>query len=1447
MGTLAPNYAYDDPVFQQFGITSMTTARPKNGDPAQKAWDESYQKILDALNVKIREYNREVEAYNNSIGAIEGAKIKNYTIIRTNTHMSEKKVTETKAGILSGGKNMTLVGNVTNENSRITAGKTLAVKGNLTNEETKNRVEKVTFGTTQESYTKKKHFPHKAHRRHYRSEIFMTPQKDLENPASFGVAETKENSSDTSGSMDITKAGRENVQNYLNPFQSGKETHPGTTEGDKGTSISFLSESALYRLHPEETATYLVETDPAFTNKHRFLSSDYMYRQMTWDPDRVTKRLGDGFYEQELVRQQIAGLTGMRYLNGYTEDEEEYKALMDSGLAFAKEYNLKPGISLTKEQMASLTSDMVWLETTTVTVNGKTYEVLYPKVYLKPGTMTLTSDGSLISADTLVAETKETLENNASILGNTVVLKGNDVVNLGSILGKDITLKAERDITQKGLITGEDRAALTAGRDISMGNTIFHGKNQDILDTTAGIAVKGNEGVLLMESGRDIHLTGATLAALGEKGSMILSAGHNLTMDTDALEARKDMTEDRDNYIRTYRKTETANTLTAGKDITMTAGNNIKARHTAISSENGTIAVKAGHDVTIENGYQEAADDYGLKYKESGFLSHKTTGFKSHDESKTAMGSLLSGDTVTIASAGNTEVTASNIVGTNGVSIASGKDTTITSAEEVEQHDYEKRVRKSGLLGGGLGFTIGSEKRKDQYADADVTQKGSAIGSIAGNVTIQADKNVHVDASDIIAGKDIAMTGENVTISSKDNVYHSDEKHEYKKSGLTVSIGGATIDAIDSVVQPITRGGEVRDKRLAGLYAVKAGQEASRIAKTYKNQQDVMDGIYAKAGKETDIIAKGKDWKEADRVKDNQLGGKNTFTLYAGIGSSHSQAESHSETKEAAGSHVSAAGDVTIKATNEDIRIKGSQVTGEDVALDAKKDITISAAENSHSTRENIKSSGARLGASIGVGGLQGISASYSKAKGNIQESETTYEKSQITAEKDLKFISGKDTTIVGSGMKGNRVIGNAGGNLSIETTQDKKSYEEKNTRAGLTINYGVKNGKTGAVGGASRDTIQSSYESAASQAGIHAGKGGFHITVKDNTGLKGGVIDSNASKGKNNLTTGTLTWEDTENKTDYKAGGMGLAYSPHDKGNALNRRGLRPDLSPMVKDKANSMTKSAIAEGSIHITNKEQQKQTVYGLNRDTGNSLNRLQEIFDKTKVQERQELVGMLERYGNQAIHKYAENKGWKDGSTEKILLHGAFGALMDNMAGGNVTAGALAGSINEYVMGYLTRTKGEEWVQKHPDTVQWISAGVGAAIGKGIAENGTNEADITINGTKWNFELSESIHEVSDSIWDFISEEDKEKLQQAIESNSITYGISILAKYTIKYYPQMVKEYPEVFEGVRDLGNLKSAYSIAGYIWLYYETRYENRPDSVGYSTWLDHEIDGGQRD
>ena len=47
--------------------------------------------------------------------------------------------------------------------------------------------------------------------------------------------------------------------------------------------------------------------------------------------------------------------------------------------------------------------------------------------------------------------------------------------------------------------------------------------------------------------------------------------------------------------------------------------------------------------------------------------------------------------------------------------------------------------------------------------------------------------------------------------------------------------------------------------------------------------------------------------------------------------------------------------------------------------------------------------------------------------------------------------------------------------------------------------------------------------------------------------------------------------------------------------------------------------------------------------------------------------------------------------KEGSTEKLLLHGAIGALTGTMSGGNALAGAVSGSVNEFALAYLSATK------------------------------------------------------------------------------------------------------------------------------------------------------------
>ena len=1340
IGKSAPNYNYDDPIFQKFGVTSMTSPRPSYDDPKQAEWDAQYKGILETLNTRIRAYNEEAEKENNSHGAIGSYKIKNYTIIRTTTHTSEKQVQETRAGQVASGKHMTLTGNVINENSRITAGASLSTTGgSLENKAEQNQVQSVTFGTTQESYTKRKPRPHKAWRRHYRGQVFMTPQKEMGNPTSLGVGSYAGYTASAPQSQDITQSIRDNVQNFLYPFHAESSTKPGTTAGkETGGSLSFLPESALYQLHPETTAKYLVETDPAFTNKKKFLSSDYMYQQMTWDPERVTKRLGDGFYEQELLRNQIIQLTGKTYLDGFTNNEDEFHALMDSGIAYAKEFHLTPGIDLTKEQMAALTSDIVWLETTTVTVNGKTYDVLYPHVYLKAGSeKKIAADGSLISANQLVIEAKNQLANSGALMGNSILMQGKDIVNRGMIYGDTVQLKASHDIKESGIIHAEKQVSLTADNNITMQDTVLHEKNQDVLHTTAGIAVKGKDGVLLMEAGKDIHLTGATLEALGDNGSLILKAGNNIHLDTDTLEAKKDMTENSDNYIRTYRKTETANTLAAGKTITLAAGENLSARNTTVLSENGQITVAAKGDVNLENGYNESRDDYGLKYKERGLLSSKTTTIKSHDESKTVTASTLSGDAVQITAGGNTNMTGSQVIGTHDVAISSGKDTSISSAQEYEQHDYAKQVKKSGLLsGGGLGFTIGTEKRKDQYSDADLLQKASTVGSTSGNVSIESGNKVEIGASAVLAGKDISITGENVQISSKDNVYHSEEKHEYKKSGLTVSATGGAVAVLSDALAYAQKASSARDKQLKALYGAEVYQ----------------------------TIAKGK-----DVLKD--LSGKGMPGVSVGIGSSSFKAENHAKSTEAMASILIANENVKVQAKS-DISMKGSQASSHTIFFHAGGGIMLDAAEDRSTTDIVHSSKSSQLGMNFMPTG-NSVFAENSKSTGTEAEIITTHTGSQLTAEEKISMESGKDTALRGSRVSAGQVSVQAGGNLSIESLQDTDTYRSQSHNTGSSFSTGTSratahHGKW--MTGKSEENTDSHYESVTEQAGIHAGANGYDIIVKGNTNLTGGLIDSTAAKEKNNLTTGTLSWSDVQNKAGYSMATNGRLYGAdwtptktiQTKQGEKTTGGIHMHNSPIhaqpAKGQAETITQSALIDGAVSITDQAHQKQDISTLNRDTETRLHQLEKIFDKKKIQERRELVSEFAKLGAEKIGDIAKEKNWAEDDYRRTLLHGLLGALTAQMSGNSALVGGAAGAATERLQPVL-----DKLLKDYPELREDAGSVIGYAVGKALNDGKTGEA-VAWNGTKFNW-LS---HEQQDKRNELIAEAEARGDENAAES-------------------------------------------------------------------------------
>ena len=624
---------------------------------------------------------------------------------------------------------------------------------------------------------------------------------------------------------------------------------------------------------------------------------------------------------------------------------------------------------------------------------------------------------------------------------------------------------------------------------------------------------------------------------------------------------------------------------------------------------------------------------------------HRETGRQPHLRKRSADGSGTEHSTPASAAAGE-----------NDVILTAGNDITADSAAQKTRNMDYRQVKKSGLIGSGLGFTIGSEKKKDSYDTEETVQVGSTVGSVKGSVAIHAQNNITVRASDIIAGKDTLITGRNVDIESKDNTCRGKEEHEYKKSGLTVSLGGAAVNAARDIAAPVKRAGEVGDGRLKALYAVQAGMNAREIQKNQKTDKAIN--------------------------KNNAVG------INISLGSTGWKDHVETITEETRGSRITAGRTAAVIA-KEDMTVKGSTVNAQDIHLKAGNNIRILSSENKSTTIEDYKAKSGSIGSSISKGGY-GIGASYGKGKGQTEETILTHTPSDITAKDTVSLSSGNDTVIRGGTVKGNKVIANAG-RMSIESEQDKKNYKETGKTTGLSISY-TPGSAVSVSGGKGQTNTDSAYISVTKQAGIYAGQEGYDIQVKNNTRLKGAVIDSQAEKEKNRITTGTLTWENIDNKAEYKASGKGISYT-NGAGIPLNALGLLSNMVPTVKGKAGTTTRSAISKGTITITDKENQKQDIEKLNRDTENSLNKLKEIFDKTKVEEKQELIHMMNIVGNQIIHEAADHYGWKEGSTEKLLLHGAIGALTGTMSGGNALAGVVSGSVNEFALAYMEKQKEE----------------------------------------------------------------------------------------------------------------------------------------------------------
>ena len=1229
------------------------------------------------------------------------------------------------AHIAAGGSLSLEAGRAVNDRSVMTAGKTLTIHGaDIENRDEKGHKTVKEEGTATSYWTKRVH--HGAHI-HKRTETRTTRTDYM--PADAVT--------DTTVIAAVDKA-------HTNPVYEGTKAEAYLSPSERKP--LHISDSSLYHVTSDPTARYLVETDPAYADRKTFLSSDYFFRRMQYDPEKLEKRLGDGYYESQLVRDRLM------QLKGRPAGESEYKALMDAAVRWAQENkDVRIGMALTEDQKAALKEDIVWMvESSVLLPDGNIVKALVPEVYLAHGKNGTLTGSALISAENIdIHATNDILSRGTVIAGDTMRLSASDINNEGgTIKGSTILEEALRDIRNTGTMEAEKKLILKAGQDIDLASTLHKERNQqgytETIASSGKAAVTGNQGTLSIEAGRDIT---AEAAEISSAGNIAMKAGRDITMGTAAAKKDTTTTWDRNNYRHDSAARDIGASVTAKGSLSMQSERDISIKAADIRSE-GMTAVEAGRNLTVENGKEITDLEEHHRHKERSLLSSTTT--TTHDEvhAVKAQKSIIEGNTVSLQGGKDISLTGSAAASTKETALSAGRNISIHAAEETDKEIHKKQVKKRGLIGSGLGFTIGSEKKKDSYDTEETMQRGSTVGSVKGNVTIAAGQTASVRASDIIAGKDTLITGRNVDIESKDNTYRGKEEHEYKKSGLTVSLGGAVITAKDNIIRPIKNAGQAHDGLLGKLYAADAGFNLHDAVKTYKNIGDVKKGI----------------------------------TLDVSIGSRSAKSDSRYQGTEAKESRIVSKGNVRIKS-DENIAVKGSQITGENVTLQAGKDIHLTAAENRKTAEGNSRSKGAGITASFGIGGLQNVGISAGKSKGNMEEEIITHTGSAVTAKETLAMESGKDIDIKGSKAGGKKVEIKTGNNLSIESLQDSHAYHSRDKESGIHLQRDITaRSDTGKKKmddpyfsiGKKTDTTDSTYISVTKQAGIYAGKEGYDIQVKNNTHLKGAVIDSQAEKEKNRITTGTLTWENIDNKAEYKTGGHGISYNGKigrgDKNDPLdsqtnnryrkdtitgqrngmnkitptiygskiplNERGLLNTPIPSVKGKAGTTTRSAISKGTITITDKENQKQDIEKLNRNTEDSLSKLKEIFDKTKVEERKQLLEELGIVGNRAIHEIASHNGWKDGSAEKIALHGMLGAITSAKSGGSALSGLIAGGANEYAMEYLKQTKGKDWIAKHPDTVQNISAAFGEILSKMTGGSGHTGAYISQMGTKWN---------------------------------------------------------------------------------------------------------------
>ena len=555
-----------------------------------------------------------------------------------------------------------------------------------------------------------------------------------------------------SGPVAVTQVGAVNVDGAsstpttnLVPLAGNVVTTPMASQ--TVTRVQGLPDTS-FKTNPQK---YLIETNPVLTDLKPFMSSDYLLEKLGYDPDVSAKRLGDGFYEQRMIQEAVVARTGQRFIDGQTSNEDMFKYLMNNAIASKQELGLSMGVTLTSEQVAALTHDIVWLEEHVV--NGE--KVLVPVLYMAQVNNRLAPNGALIQGADVQLIAGQDLKNSGTLraTNNLSASAGNDLVNSGLIeAGDRLDLLAGNNIVNKagGVIAGRDVGMVTLLGDVinersvsaTGDNTHLH---REFVDSAARIEAAND---LSINAGRDFISSGGVLDS-GRDTS--IDAGRDVNIVT--AEQRKSGNLGK----QTSSITQYGSTLDIGRDLTIRAGRDLAE----IGSQ-----IEAKRDIgmtAVENILLSSAADETHSYSKSKKLTTQ------EDHVKQVGSSLTAGGDVTLDAGKDMTLISTRITAGDEAYLIAGDKLELLAAQDSDYSLYDKK--KKGSWGS-------KQTQRDEVTK--VVNVGSEI-TTGGDLTLVSGGDQRYQAAKLNSGNDLIVdSGGDITFEAVKDLHQ--ESHEKSKS-----------------------------------------------------------------------------------------------------------------------------------------------------------------------------------------------------------------------------------------------------------------------------------------------------------------------------------------------------------------------------------------------------------------------------------------------------------------------------------------------------------------------------------------------------------------------------------------------------------------------------------------------------------------------------------------